>query len=77
MIEAFLICAIAISIVGGVATPMARIIFSTYKEERKRLESGGEPIFPQTYIHPEAFEQISPPPKSSVQREREVNHSQN
>jgi hypothetical protein len=75
VIEALLICAIAISIVGGVATPMARIIFSTYKEERNRLESGGEPIFPQTYIHPEAFEEMSPPPKSSVQREREVNRN--
>lgn len=75
MIEALLICAIAISIVGGVATPMVRIIFSTYKEERNRLESGGEPIFPTTYIHPEAFEQISPPPKSSAHREREVNRN--
>jgi hypothetical protein len=75
VIEALLISAIAISIVGGVATPMARIIFSTYKEERNRLESGGEPIFPQTYIHPEAFEEMSPPPKSSVQREREVNRN--
>ena len=70
MIEAFLICVIAFSIVGGVATPMARIIFSTYKEERNRLDSGGEPIFPQTYIHPEALEELTPP-KYSKQRERE------
>ena len=75
MIEAFLICAIATSLVGGIATPIARIIFSTYKEERKRLELGGDPIFPQTYIHPETFEETIPPPKYSHQREREVNRN--
>ncbi|GAX43424.1 hypothetical protein NIES4075_44370 [Tolypothrix sp. NIES-4075] len=73
MVEIFLICAIAVSIVGGVSAPIAKILFSTYSEERKRLESGGQPRFPQTYIQPEIEE--SSPPKYSQQREiQEVNN---
>ncbi len=69
MVEVFLICAIALSIVGGVSAPIAKIIFSTYSEERKRLESGGSPRFPETYIQPEVEETSHP--KYSVQRERQ------
>jgi hypothetical protein len=69
MVEVFLICAIAISIVGGVSVPIGKILFTTYSEERKRLDSGGSPRFPQTYIHPEIEE--SSPPKYSPQRQRQ------
>ena len=75
MIEAFLICAIAVSIVGGVSAPVAKILFSTYSEERKRLNSGGEPRFPLTYIQTEELEDIAPCPKySAPHKSQEVNN---
>lgn len=70
MVSAFLICAIAFSIVGGVAAPIAKIIFSTYTEERKRLEGGGKPVYPQSLVHPEIFEEMDSP---KSQRHQEVN----
>jgi len=73
MVEVFLICAIAVSIVGGVSAPIARIIFTTYTEERKRLEAGGEPRFPQTYIHAD-FEEVTPPKYSPLHSNQEVNN---
>ena len=77
MVEVFLICVLAASIVGGVAAPIARILLSTYSEERKRLESGGQPVFPESYIHPEAFEEMKAPPKSPRQREEVPQNQQN
>lgn len=73
MIEAFLICAIAISIVGGVSAPIAKILFSTYSEERNRLESGGQPKFPQTYIQQD-FEEVATPKYSQQRQAQEVNN---
>lgn len=73
MVEVFLICAIALSIVGGVSAPIAKILFTTYSEERKRLESGGQPRFPQTYIHPD-FEEVTPPKYSPQRESQEVNN---
>lgn len=74
MISALLICAVAVSIVGGVSVPIARIIFSTYSQERKRLESGGEPKFPQTYIGSDVLTELELP-KYSPERQREVNRN--
>jgi hypothetical protein len=73
MVEVFLICAIAISIVGGVSVPIGKILFTTYSEERKRLESGGEPRFPLTYIQPE-IEESSSPKYSPDRKTQEVNN---
>jgi hypothetical protein len=73
MVEVFLICAIAISLVGGVSAPIAKILFSTYSEERKRLESGGQPKFPLTYIET-GFEENSPPKYSQQRESQEVNN---
>jgi hypothetical protein len=66
MVEVFLICAIAASIVGGVSVPIGRILFTTYSEERKRLDAGGAPKFPQTYIQTDFGDNS---PKYSPQRE--------
>lgn len=66
MVEAFLVCALAASIVGGVVVPASRILMSVYSDERKRLEAGGTPVYPQSTIHPEIFEEMQPP-KSSRQ----------
>ena len=72
MVEVFLICAIAISIVGGVSAPIAKILFSTYSEERNRLESGGEPKFPLTYIQTEASEDVTCPKYPNSRNRQEV-----
>lgn len=74
MVEVFLICAIAVSIVGGVSVPIAKILFTTYSEERKRLESGGSPRFPQTYIQSE-IEEPSSPKYSTTRNRQEVDRN--
>lgn len=39
----FIAFAIALSLGGAVTAPMGAILFKGYKDERRRLESGGNP----------------------------------
>lgn len=45
MINTFIAIAFVLSLAGSVAAPTAAVLFKSYKEERRRIEAGHEPIY--------------------------------
>ena len=54
--EAYIIIALLVSLVGGVGTAAGKILYQSYREERLFLEGSDDDSHPLYYSHPELEE---------------------